>query len=103
MNLLSFIISSLATYRLTRLIIAEEGPFSLMQRLRESADEDAWIGRGLACPWCLSFWLGPLCAALTHHKAGRVVVEGLAVSSVVGLAMTYGAAVFNRLMVTRGR
>lgn len=104
-NVFTFIIASLATHRLIRLVMADEGPFGVMQWLRDHADPDGktWVGRGLNCPWCLSFWIGPFCAALSCRWAGRVVVEGLAISSVVSLAMTYGATVFNRLMTTRGR
>jgi hypothetical protein len=98
-----WLLSALATHRLLRLILTDEGPFGVMLWLRGHLDPDGktWVGRGLACLWCLSFWLGPLCAALSRHWAGRIVVEGLAISSVVSLAMAYGGAIFNRLLGRR--
>jgi len=87
------IIAALAIFRLVRLIIAEEGPFSLMLKLRGRLDPDqrTWLGRGLNCPWCLSFWLGPLLVAVQRTRIGRVLTEGLAVSALVGLGTQHGA------------
>lgn len=85
-------VCSLATYRVVRLIAIEEGPFRLAQRLRNVADPDqkTWIGRGLACPWCLSFWIGPVALYAASYEVGAIVVGGLAVSALVGLAVQCG-------------
>jgi hypothetical protein len=82
-------LSALATYRVVRLIGVEEGPFSLAQKLRNVADPDqrTWVGRGLACAWCLSFWIAPVTLYVASYDAGAIVVGGLAISALVGLAV----------------
>lgn len=85
----TIIISALATYRLVRLIAIEEGPFGWSQKLRGVADPDqrTWIGRGMACAWCISFWLAPVTVYAASYAIGGIVVAGLAVSALVGLAV----------------
>jgi hypothetical protein len=87
LNLSIIIIASLATFRMTRLVTIEEGPFGLALRLRGLLDPDArtWVGRGMACPWCVSFWLGPLAVLAAQHPIGFLLISGLAVSALVGL------------------
>lgn len=99
MNLTTLTICALATYRLTRLITVEEGPFRLAQRLRNIADPDqkTWIGRGMACPWCLSFWLGPLAIYAATYPTGLLLVSGLAVSALVGLGYQCSGYVLSTL------
>lgn len=46
-----------AVFRLAHMMTREEGPFSLWQRLRNLFLADNWIGRGIRCLWCVSFWL----------------------------------------------
>ena len=89
MRMRDLIIAALATYRIVRLVIGEEGPFGLAQKLRNVADPDqrSWVGRGLNCPWCISFWIGPVAVCAGRSRVGSVIVQGLAVSSIVGLAM----------------
>lgn len=85
----TIMLSALATYRVVRLVAIEEGPFALAQKLRNVADPDqrSWIGRGLACAWCISFWIAPLMVYLATYQTGLVVVGGLAVSALVGLSV----------------
>lgn len=83
------IVAALATYRIARLVAQEEGPFELAQKLRNVADPDqaTWIGRGLQCPWCISFWIGPVAVLTGRTKAGSVITQGMAVSALVGLSV----------------
>lgn len=85
----TIILSSLATYRIVRLVAIEEGPFGLARRLRGIADPDqrTWIGRGLACPWCISFWIAPVTLYAASYATGAIVVGGLAISALVGLSV----------------
>lgn len=55
----------LATYRLTAALVREEGPGGVFLKLRGRLDPDqkTWIGRGINCVFCVSFWLA-LVAAL---------------------------------------
>lgn len=56
-DLLHIIIATFATYRLALLLTEEEGPFELAARWRSLFPDDNWIGRGVRCPLCVSFWL----------------------------------------------
>lgn len=46
-----------AVFRLALLLTEEEGPFELAARWRSLFPDDNWIGRGVRCPLCVSFWL----------------------------------------------
>jgi len=43
------------------MVLGEDGPFDILQRLRDfiysNFEEDHWIYRGFHCWYCLSFWL----------------------------------------------
>jgi len=59
MNLISgldVVIAALATYRVAKMLSSEEGPFSLFDKFRDLFQKENWIGRGVRCPWCISFW-----------------------------------------------
>jgi len=58
-DILELIVATLAAYRLSYLIAREEGPFGITSWLRGKIDSDqrTWIGRGLNCTLCISFWL----------------------------------------------
>lgn len=68
MSLEHFIIAALATYRLTRLIHKEDGPFDIAARFRTWAgikfDEysnpysTGQLSAAINCPYCLSVWIG---------------------------------------------
>lgn len=55
--LISFSLSVLAVYRVSYMIAVEDGPFDLYVMLRSKFNQATWIGRGLVCPLCISFWL----------------------------------------------
>jgi hypothetical protein len=46
------------------MVATEEGPFSLFVKLRNVSflKQENWIGRGIRCPYCVSFWFGFLVA-----------------------------------------
>lgn len=100
-------ICALATYRIVRLIAIEEGPFSLSLKLRGVLDPDqrTWVGRGLACPWCISFWIGPVTLYAARYDIGGILVAGLAVSALVGLAVQCGGVImaYADRLLRRGR
>lgn len=68
MNPLEFLSLSLATWRLSSLLVEEEGPFCCFSRLRDLAgvrqDDDGHaygeneLGYILSCIWCTSLWVG---------------------------------------------
>ncbi len=58
MNLyLALALSILAVYRVSYFIAKEDGPFDLFSELRGKIGQDGWVGRGLHCVLCISFWL----------------------------------------------
>lgn len=104
MSLASFLIFSLATWRLASLLTGEDGPFLMFRKLRERvgiehdddgnvyAVPDTFLAGVLSCVWCCSIWvalgwilywlllpnLAELCAIPFAISAGAIVVERLA-------------------------
>lgn len=64
MNFSAIIIAILATYRLTGALVGERGPFDVFLKLRGAVDPDqkTWLGQGINCVLCVSFWLALLAA-----------------------------------------
>lgn len=72
MTVLEFVILALATWRLTSLLVWEDGPFEMFARLRHRLgvryDEHSvaygtnWFAKGVVCPACASVWFGTLFA-----------------------------------------
>jgi hypothetical protein len=56
MNTLEFILATLAVWRFTHLIAAEDGPFKTIAWLRGKAGSGFW-GTLLDCFYCLSMWI----------------------------------------------
>jgi len=58
-TLTTFFIAALAAHRLSVALAEEEGPFSLFVKLRGRLDPDqkTWLGRGINCVFCVSFWM----------------------------------------------
>ena len=50
-----FVLGALCVWRLTHLVVVEDGPWRILARLRESRD-GLWSGL-LACFYCLSLWI----------------------------------------------
>lgn len=57
---LLFVVGVLAVWREALMITEEEGPFSGLAILRDKIDphQKTWVGRGIRCLWCVSFWMG---------------------------------------------
>ncbi len=69
LNWLELSLLILATYRLSRLISIDDGPFDLMFKFRvilggydldENGIPSSWIGRGIQCVHCVGFWIALL-------------------------------------------
>lgn len=81
MTALWFFVGVLATYRLARMLAMEDGPFDLFSTLREKAGQRTWIGRGLNCTLCLSFWLAlPFTLLLPISSWQEFIITWLAVA-----------------------
>lgn len=86
MNTLWLIVAALATYRLTRLVTADQ----ITQPLRGwVVDRSNWFGYLITCDWCLSIWVAPLpvVAMLVFGEvlAVQIVLVSLALSALTGL------------------
>ena len=57
MSWLAFALAVLATYRIAHMLTREDGPFDVFSQMREVVGQDTWVGRGLHCVLCVSFWL----------------------------------------------
>lgn len=59
MTPLAFLVAALAVYRVSYLIAQEEGPLSIIAKVRGKIDpdQDNWLGRGVRCVACVSFWV----------------------------------------------
>jgi Protein of unknown function (DUF1360) len=61
-------IGALATWRVTHLLVAEDGPADVVVRLRRRAG-DSWIGEAMDCFYCLSVWTAlPVAAAVARSR-----------------------------------
>lgn len=84
-NTLKFALLAGALWRVTKMTTEEEGPFSIFAIIRDKLYR-GWVGRGIRCLWCQSFWLGlllgivlgPFSGEETHWNA----IYGLALSTV---------------------
>jgi hypothetical protein len=77
-----FVLAALATWRVTHLLVAEDGPADVVVRLRRRAGF-GWAGDVLDCFYCLSVWVAvPFTAGLT----GRRRVDPLSCLAVSGAA-----------------
>ena len=87
MTALQIILAILAVYRVAHMIAKEDGPLDVLAKIRGKVDPEqkAWIGRGLNCVACLSFWLSLVAFAL-----GGSWLEWLAVAG--GVLVMYKAA-----------
>jgi hypothetical protein len=67
-----YVIASIAVWRLTHLLNAEDGPWQMLARLRRLAGAGLW-GELLDCFYCLSLWV----AAPFAWWEGRALTERL--------------------------
>lgn len=92
----TFIAAALATWRLTRMIVSERGPYDLLGRFRfwagvrydmySQPKGTTELSKMIVCPYCLSIWIGALIAIVTgSRKVWAVLTNGLAYSAVAVL------------------
>lgn len=98
--MLEFVILALATWRLTSLLVWEDGPFEVFARLRHRlgvrynesnvAYGTNWFAKGVVCPACASVWFG-------FGWAIAYVLWEPSWLIALPLALSAGAMVFERL------
>jgi len=65
------LLGALAVWRLTHLLVAEDGPWDLVVRLRARLGDSA-AGRAMDCFYCSSVWVAlPFAFLVADHWAGR--------------------------------
>ena len=81
MTALQFFLGVLAAYRVARMIAIEDGPFDIFSTLRDWAGQKSWLGRGLGCVLCLSFWLAWGAALLVPYtNVSEYALHALAIA-----------------------
>ncbi len=89
MDIVSFIIASLATYRLTQLLVYDRGPFAIFEQFRGWTKKIALDHRifnglafGITCPFCTGVWMAALCGVMIVYPSQSgdlfLIVFGLA-------------------------
>lgn len=92
LNWLEFVIACLACFRLSHLLVLEDGPFALAYKLRiktgieydykgEVSSYPDW--NPLHCIWCTSIYVAPIVFISWYYVSAFWIV--LAISAVVGL------------------
>ncbi len=89
---MNFLIAALAVWRLTSLLVNEDGPFGVLEKLRHFIgvrwDERSElyganiVARAFICPWCLSIWTGALGAIIIAPSLVWYPIYVLALSAV---------------------
>ena len=72
-DIVGFILSVFATWRVTHLLSQEDGPFDLVIRFRKLFGH-GFVGNLLDCFYCLSMWVAvPFAFFLSQDWVGRIV------------------------------
>lgn len=74
-----FLLAALATWRVSALLVREDGPYDVLARLRRIAAH-TMAGRALACFYCTSAWVAAPAALWTTGLGWRWPVTWLALS-----------------------
>lgn len=74
-----YVLTTLATWRLTHLVVEEDGPFDLIVRVRRWLG-DSQTGRAMDCFYCSSLWLAAPMALLVSSDLQDWSVSWLALS-----------------------
>ena len=74
MSALLFVAAVLGTYRVVRMWLQEDGPFDVFSRLQARITQTTWVGRGLKCYLCVSFWVALAAAALLAANGRELVL-----------------------------
>lgn len=79
-----FLLGALATWRAAALLVREDGPYDLLERLRRLL-AGTMAGRGLECFYCTSLWVAAPFALWLAGTTPRFFVVWLALSGAAGL------------------
>jgi hypothetical protein len=68
-----YLIMVIVVWRLTHLICAEDGPFDLIIKLRKLLG-NSFFGKLMDCFYCLSIWIGLLCALYEGDNVWEIII-----------------------------
>lgn len=74
MNWLIITLAALASFRVSRMICQESGPFYAFKLLREWPRKGSWMHEGLHCCFCVNVWTSALASAFLCWR-GYVVPQ----------------------------
>ena len=74
-----FLVGALAIWRVTHLLVEEDGPGDVIVRLRRRAG-DGWVGTAMDCFYCLSIWTAAPVAVAVARRPREVPLTWLALS-----------------------
>lgn len=100
----TFLILALACWRITSLVVYEQGPFDIFSKIRDIAGLEydtsgnvtgsrVKILSGLGCVWCISIWVGLLLLGVY-----LLFGEAVAVAASLPFSLSMGAIVIDRLL-----
>ena len=92
-NLIAVVLSVLAVWRVTHLLVAEDGPWDMFAHLRRAAAR-AHVDRLASCFYCASVWIAVPFALLIARRWEAILVAIPALSG--------GAIVLERLTASDG-
>lgn len=86
LGIFDFIIISLASYRLTRLLVYDKVLNFIRDKIVKSTSEKGWMVSSryfLTCPWCAGVWMSLFITSLyLYHDLGKFLAYVLAVAGV---------------------
>lgn len=86
-----FLIGTLVTWRVSALLVREDGPYDLIARLRK-ATANTMAGRALECFYCTSLWIAAPAAFWLAGATWRWFPMWLALSGAASLLERVSAA-----------
>jgi hypothetical protein len=87
---MKFVVAALATWRVTHLLVSEDGPADVVVRVRRRLG-DGVLGRAMDCFWCLSIWIAAPAALFVTRRPIEAVPTWLALSGAACLLEKLGS------------
>lgn len=77
---LRFVLATFAAWRLTHLLVKEDGPWKVFARIRDSLGKEGFWSTLANCFMCLSMWIAVPLAFFVGRSVIEIVVSWLAIS-----------------------
>jgi hypothetical protein len=60
LNYFDVLILGLATWRISHMLVWEDGPWDIFEKYRNALEEEFFFDKLFSCVWCLSVWVGAI-------------------------------------------